>query len=206
MKTMEKVKIDSRKNAITVCVARIPFAVGDNKVVPKERAEEIESCQIAKVRAQKFFAWKLLERVLARCFGLKMEELDIRRTQNGKWGCSDLFFSLSHSGNFVAVAVSNGPVGIDVEKFDASRFSLALSEKIATEREREGGASPRNLIELWTKKEAVFKLSGGRAFIPKDIETSAFSTITRFFEDGGENYFVSVAADNAEYAEFFGLE
>ena len=201
---MKKMKNSVEKSNIFVYTSRFPFEVDDEKIFPPARAEEIESSNSDKVRREKFYVWKLLELALAQSLGLKAEEMDFRRTDNGKWECKECFFSLSHSGNFVAVAVSEEPVGVDIEKFDKSRFNGSLAEKIATEREK-GDISPQNMTALWTKKEAIFKLSGGKAFIPKNIETADYTTVTKTFQCGDENYFISVASPIADKAEFFSL-
>ena len=192
-----------KSDSVHVYVAHIPFKV-DNKKITPARAEEIESCADERVRQQKFYVWKLLERALSECLGLSIEKLDIRRTDSGKWECPECFFSLSHSGNFVAVAVSGEPVGVDIEKFDKPRFNRSLAEKILTAREK-GDISPNDLIALWTKKEAVFKLSGGKAFIPENIETADFPTVTKTFQCADESYYISVASSTAEKAEFVSL-
>ena len=184
-----------KSDSVHVYVAHIPFKV-DNKKITPARAEEIESCADERVRQQKFYVWKLLERALSQ-LGLSIEKLDIRRTDSGKWECPECFFSLSHSGNFVAVAVSGEPVGVDIEKFDEPRFNRSLAEKILTAREK-GDISPNDLIALWTKKEAVFKLSGGKAFIPKNIETADFPTVTKTIDSDDGSYFITVASKNAK--------
>lgn len=67
-------------------------------------------------------------------------------------------FSLSHSGSFVAVAVSPGVVGVDVERgrtltdLDAmAQHSCAPGETVRT---------PEEFFRLWTRKEALLKLTG----------------------------------------------
>ena len=196
-----------RANPIVhVYVARFPFPVEEETVFPSARAEEIARCSNADVRREKYFVWKLLESALAGSFGLKIQALDIKRAENGKWGCSACCFSLSHSGNFVAVAVSEKPVGVDIEKIDEAHFTDALAEKITTVREREeyrSAAAPVAMLNaLWTKKEAVFKLLGGKAFLPKNIEVSEYGTVTKMIQSDDGRYFVTVASENAAQTDF----
>lgn len=190
--------------SVFVYAVRFPFEVKDKKIIPPSRAKEIESCSDEKVRLQKFYSWKLLDKALSLSLGLKMKKLDISRTASGKWGCSKCFFSLSHSGNFVAVAVSEAPVGIDIERRDEGRFNAALAEKIVTDREQ-ADLSPKTVNCLWTKKEAIFKLSGDGAFIPENIETADYNTVTRELTDGNESYFLSVATKGEAKVEFRAL-
>ena len=160
------------------------------------------------MQQQKYYAWKLLERALAQSFGWKLNELDVSRNQNGKWECSACYFSLSHSGNVAAVAVAKEPVGVDIEAWNEARFTDALAEKIATAREREAlDCTDRKraaLNALWTKKEAIFKRMGERAFRPKLIEASEYATVTKAIQSGNERYLLSVACNNLEQAMFCG--
>lgn len=191
---------------VHVYVARFPFPVDEEKIFPPERADEIDRCSNPDVRREKYYAWKLLEKALMRSLGLNLKNLDIVRTENGKWECSACCFSLSHSGNFAAVAVSRKPIGVDIEKCDESRFTESFTKKIATERECEALDRLKErqaaLNELWTKKEAVFKLLGDKTFQPSNIEVSEYVTVTKVVQSEDERYFVTVASEDAERADF----
>ena len=190
---------------VHVYIAKFPFPVDSEKVVPRAREIEIESCSNLKVRQQKYYVWKLLESALMRSFGLKTGEINITKLDSGKWVCDECHFSLSHSDDFVVVAVSQKPVGVDIERCDESRFTNALLEKIATSRERE----ELRLVEtreeraaLWTCKEAIFKQSEDKFFQPGHIETSQYSTVTKSVQGEGGKYFVTVASEDAQSAIF----
>jgi 4'-phosphopantetheinyl transferase len=75
-----------------------------------------------------------------------------------------LEFNLSHSGDLVAIAVTNaGPVGIDIERLREVENLSSLSAKVFSTTElTEFGIvlSPREFLELWTTKEAVLKFTG----------------------------------------------
>lgn len=75
-------------------------------------------------------------------------------------------FSLSHSGPWVACAVSEHSVlGLDIEMLDGTRDLLALAEQSfdATEcaalKEKEGAARVAAFYTLWSTKEARYKLA-----------------------------------------------
>lgn len=193
---------------VHVYVAKFPFPVEREEILPKERAEEIEGCSNAGVRSQKYYSWKLLESALERSLGLSMDKLNFTRTESGKWECDGCHFSLSHSGSLVCVAVSRKRIGVDIEKLDEGRFTEALTAKIATVCEKstldalEEGARGRTLNALWTKKEAIFKQSEERYFHPERIETSEHKTVTRAVECADGTYLISVASEDAERASF----
>ncbi len=79
-------------------------------------------------------------------------------------GCP-LQFSISHSGDFVAGAVSDKPVGIDLQEL-RSISDRVLGRLYSPEERRWIGAGPitERAIRLWTMKEAYGKLLGTGIF------------------------------------------
>jgi len=98
---------------------------------------------------------------------LTRKEVVIKYDSNGKPFIDDnqLNISISHSGNFIALAVHpSKPVGIDVEKISekiqrvCQRF-LSADEQI----ELSNGDDIRKLIIVWSAKEALYKIIGFEA-------------------------------------------
>jgi 4'-phosphopantetheinyl transferase len=74
-------------------------------------------------------------------------------------------FSLSHSGPWLACAVSRqAALGLDIEMLDAGRDLLALAEQVfdvdsvTLLKSLEGDARTSAFYRMWSKKEAAFKL------------------------------------------------
>ena len=93
----------------------------------------------------------LLERMIKRIYG--KERFEINYNRNGKPLCDFCFFSISHSGDFAAVAVSDNQVGVDIqipggfkkrEKY--MLFSPAENEFVNAEN------SENRFYTLWTRK------------------------------------------------------
>ena len=193
---------------VHVYVARVPFEVDSAEIIPSERKEEIASCSNEQVRRAKFYVWKLLEDALMRSFALQIKDVPFSRTASGKWECSECCLSLSHSKDLVAVALSRGAVGVDVELKNEARFTGALAQKVCTEREENALAMLNEsdrasaLNVLWTKKEALFKCTGEGAFIPRNLETSGAKFATREIADGDRRYLLTVASEDAASALF----
>ena len=74
----------------------------------------------------------------------------------------EIHFNLSHCKNGIAVAVSDAPIGIDIESY--RNVSESLIRYTMNEEEQriihESDDPVRTFTEYWTKKEAVFKLRG----------------------------------------------
>ena len=96
----------------------------------KERIREIESCNNEDVKKQKFYAWVLLENV-AKKLGFLPENLQFKKLENGKWVCNEFEFSISHSKNFVVVAIDNKKIGVDIQ-IDTNINSEVFAKKILT--------------------------------------------------------------------------
>lgn len=77
-------------------------------------------------------------------------------------GMKEVFFNISHCKNAIAVALGNGPVGVDVERFVTP--TLSLLKRTMNEGEicavQHSSQPDKEFARLWTRKEAVFKMLG----------------------------------------------
>lgn len=79
--------------------------------------------------------------------------------------CKDVYFSISHSGDYVACIVSNVEVGIDIEKI--TDIDLNIAKRFFAKGEYEMILAFENakdkldaFYRIWTKKEAYIKMTG----------------------------------------------
>lgn len=84
----------------------------------RKRKDAIEKCKNELHKKQKYCVWKLLEYALARQ-GFDVPVVDFS-FEGGKWIASGIRFSLSHSYDYVAVAISDYPIGIDIQNTSAA--------------------------------------------------------------------------------------
>lgn len=180
---------------VDIYTAEIPDELKTEKIYPKQRAAEIESCGSEKVKREKYCVWKLLEYALNRSFGLRLKKLRFDKTENGKWQTDGCFFSLSHCDGVVAVAVSRKEVGVDVEKI-TEKLEAAKDRFLTKEESAEYALREDKLLylaEKWTQKESVFKMQGGKSFLPTAIQADEFTTKSLRLKEK-EEYVLSVAA------------
>lgn len=115
-------------------------------------------------RRQSVAAYRLLQRALREEYGIT-EPQELAIGEHGKPTLKDhpeIHFSLSHCRVAVACAVSDRPVGIDIESIRSYRPELAayvlseadLQEVMQAER------PDVEFIKRWTQKEAFLKLTG----------------------------------------------
>ena len=109
-------------------------------------------------------AYRLLQRALEQEFGIR-ELTQFIFDENGKPlldGHPDIHFSLSHCHEAVAVAVSDSPIGIDIET--TGHYSPEVARQVMSDdemRQIEASARPEvAFTRLWTMKESLFKLTG----------------------------------------------
>ncbi|WP_226701827.1 4'-phosphopantetheinyl transferase family protein [Microbulbifer elongatus] len=112
----------------------------------------------------------LLRKVLGKISGKSPDQLEFDRLPSGKPLLVDfpeLHFSLSHSGQWIALAVScEAPIGIDIEQPNKPRDFLRIARHYFHPQEctllesppRE--LMPMHFYRLWTMKEAFFKARG----------------------------------------------
>lgn len=69
-------------------------------------------------------------------------------------------WSISHTRAFSAGVVSRTPIGIDIEPIRVKRLEVVTAVASDDERSMFGEFGPRELVRVWTAKEAVLKKAG----------------------------------------------
>lgn len=200
-------QIDAVKDAfknrpyVYVYLSTFPFDT-DKSIYPKERKKEIDAVTNLKVKEEKFYVWKLLEKILCDKKDLPIKKVKFSK-QNAKWVADGFNFSLTHSKNVLAVAVAKNPVGVDIEFLDDERF-FYLKDKILTDSEiSEYSALPDcdkadYLARLWTVKESIFKMKNGDVFKPSLIESNVNTFISKKYIVNDKPFYLSISCKDAK--------
>lgn len=133
---------------------------------PAERARLARLRQPADQRRM-ITAWTLARTLLGAVLDVPPSAVPVRRhcaecggTDHGKPLVDGWHFSLSHSGEFVAVAVTQtAPVGVDLEYADRASDLSRLVRTLFAPGEA-ASAEPRDLLRTWVRKESVTKAVG----------------------------------------------
>lgn len=115
-------------------------------------------------------------------------------------GREDLFFNVSNSGKYVVIAVSDKPVGIDIQK--PVPFREGLVRKICSEAEtaKLGDETRKRLNLVWAVKEAYTKLTGtGIAMDLKTISYDLTDDCVTVFHNNNRVAFGKVVFSEAGY-------
>lgn len=191
---------ESRENMITIYYATLTELEKSNIVsdketlscivekVNKQRRNKILRCKNEKDKLRSLVAGLLLR------FGLEQEGIDYKKSEfiygehgkpmllhykyrnediNTQKGSQKVFFSLTHSDDYVACAISDETIGIDLEQTNRTLFSkekeqqlLSMAKRICTQREYVYFLNlPKEkrikaYVELWTRKESFAKADG----------------------------------------------
>ena len=107
------------------------------------------------------------------------------------------FFSISHSADMVICAVSDKPVGVDIERVReikrAGHYPLFTSDEASDINSSENPSL--RFLELWTQKEAYTKLLGGSVLKEGRLDLSSIDGI-KFTTKTDNSYIYTVC----EYA------
>ena len=183
-----------------VYYAKIPKKYTFEKVYPLSRQKEIDSATNIKVKEQKYFVWKLLSVSLNHLFGMDIKQFHFTKKTSGKWVCKEIYFSLSHSKNVVAVAISCEPVGVDLQAMVDLRGKL--ENKALTKKEKQEfnllqeEQKQEYLITKWAQKESVFKMKNRLVFKPSKIQASSYSLLNHTFTVGDQNFVLCTSGKN----------
>lgn len=131
------------------------------ELMSAERKIEVMRLVSAEKRASKIAADHLCRKAISDFCGISPEKIDFAKNGYGKPYAKNLpvYFSISHSGDWVVCTVSDKETGIDIEKIRPHKPKSA--EKFATEKELEYiYSAEKGFFEIWTLKEAYFKCIG----------------------------------------------
>lgn len=188
-------KYDDTENGVYVYLAIASVCLKD-VIMPKFEVEYLKNVENEKIIKQKTSAYALLKYAVKDVWGIDEDFSSFAKTENGKPYTDRYKFSISHCANLICVAVSKFEVGVDIEFIVTHRRWNMLAKKIVVASEEINNFDCKQLTNLWTKKEAIFKLLGKKIFVPKDIDTNLYITDTINLIDNydvNSEYFLSIA-------------
>lgn len=133
--------------------------------VQSEKRERILK-QGIKQNADNMLIGEILAKVaIKQTFGIDIARQKFAYTEYGKpylANFPNVHFNISHSGVYVACAVSDNPIGVDIQKIGEYNFDIA--KRVCNEKElnqiENGKDKASEFTKLWTQKEAILKMYG----------------------------------------------
>ena len=160
-------------------------------LLPPERQEKIARYRFEKDKLLSLAAGLLIRRAIGES-PITFDDHDKPYAQSG------VFFSVSHSGSVAAIAVDDIEVGLDVEQIpDENRLKIA--DRFYHPRERayvkEAQDQCRAFCEIWTRKEAVLKMTGeGISTDLTAFDTTALPLSAQLYTSDLDDYCISVCS------------
>lgn len=152
----------------------LPFAPPEKQErILRQRVKQNADNMLVGAALARYMIWKM--------FQIPVSQQHIAYGSHGKpylWDFPNVHFNISHSGQYVACAVADRPVGIDVQVIGVYRPEVAA--RVCSEEELSWiGTSDDPAAEftkLWTQKEAHLKMlgrgiAGGLKGLPTGDET-----------------------------------
>ena len=141
--------------------------VGLRSVVSKECCAEVLGYGNKEVALRRLLGEALVRFALKKYWNLTSEDYRIDRGEKGKpfiVGVENVFFNISHSGDYVVCAVSDREIGIDIEKRAKARMEVAgrffHGEEVAQLKMLEEDKQDQLFFNYWSVKESFLKYIG----------------------------------------------
>lgn len=206
------------KAVVDVYVSRIPedldfdSSAGKDlldEIYPQEKKDEILKISDNKLKKQKYWAWDILKRALCNSFYFNISDLTFKKDKFGKWTSGQVYFSISHSGDYVCVAVSNNKIGVDLEiksafenKFADPEEKKTFVNSILCSREANFDYTISDLLLMWQKKESIFKCYGKKTFDPSKIDSTKYGCSV-YTPKANTDLSVVICGEKVEYIKYY---
>lgn len=140
--------------------------------VSNVRQEQINRLHFDADKKLSLYSELLVRIEICKLLDIRNDEIVFGRNGYGKpylKGEPNFYFNLSHTRNAIVVAISDKPIGIDIEKIRIG--SLAIANRFFDKSEvayitREASGKDKRFYEVWTKKEAYVKYIGMGLSVP----------------------------------------
>ena len=127
------------------------------KLLSEDRKQAILRKRFEADRIASVLGEHLARQAISTLSGIPMEQIEFWRNEDGKPFCknADVYFSVSHSKNAVICAVSDSPIGADVElirevNFDITRFAFLGSDMDCLNSSADEQSKRERFFEIWT--------------------------------------------------------
>lgn len=174
-------------------------------MMSKTRASEIDRKKFDDSKRESVLGEMLARKGISELTGIDEEKIIFSRTENGKPYAdnTDIFFSISHSKEYVVCAVDKDGIGVDIEQIRAVEPRITNISCTESDKEYIFGTKSRDTFDadslerffvVWTAKEAYLKCKGTGIV---DLKTVSYNDIAPYCKTFNEyGYVISVYSKN----------
>ena len=169
--------------------------------LPDEKKEKLLRYRFEIDRKIGIYSQILIRCLICRVSGLKYRDIQINEGPTGKpyLACDPSYeFNISHTRNAVAAALSDKPIGVDIERIREIDINIAksvFSDKELNWLQDASKDQNRRFFDIWTKKEALVKYHGiGLSGDLKSYDVTGPLPGEEIFTAGLNGYSISVCS------------
>lgn len=110
---------------------------------------------------------------------LTLHDIQLSEKDRPHFNQADIDFNISHSGDYVTLAIDNQPIGIDIEKHRPVRIELFKRQFSTNEKQqiRQASNPQEQFFDFWSIKEAAIKADGRGVAVLSETEIISESTV-----------------------------
>jgi 4'-phosphopantetheinyl transferase len=136
------------------------------------------------------------------CYVTGRNDLPVTRTPEGKPYLPDMpdfHFNLTHSGDYVAIAYGQEPVGVDIEQIRADGIRPGIAQRFFSPAEQETAATEKGFFQIWSMKESYVKCLGtGLSYPMRKFDVLAEPLAMQFLVQALPGYVLTAFSSDAE--------
>jgi len=158
-------------DGVKIAVLRFDGEIDEDKFnsllfeVEPTKKESILTHKTKKDRDNMLIGALLLNYMLKKYYDINFEDIEFFYNEYGKpylKNADDIFFNISHSDNYIACAVCNREIGIDIEA--KRKYNEKLAQRVFSAQKQKylqkADDKDKEFTRLWTQKEAYLKMLG----------------------------------------------
>lgn len=149
---------------VSVDISNIEY--NDEKISSSYFCKRVNEYQTLEDKTRCYYSYLILKNLFAK-IKINLDNLNIKADKNGKPFVENvpIYFSISHSKNYVAAAISDKQIGLDIQSKSEYNSQIAKRYFSKTDNYKLEKAKQKDLMftRFWTKFESSLKLFGSIA-------------------------------------------
>ena len=143
------------------------------------------------VQKKSYYSWILLKNMVKEEYGVDIDKLDLKYNEYGKPYFDEFCFNISHSKDYIAVAISNENVGVDIQYINDNNLNK-LSKKINA-----NSNDKYEVFKRFSALEAYLKYVG-TGLLPSKLKEEVEITYQQIIKNENDEYILSIYSKNCK--------
>ena len=171
------------------------------KALPAQSLLIVNKYKNLEDRRNSLVAWYMLTKYLKNDYNIDLHNKEIMFNEYNKPYINGIYFNITHSKNYIGIAIANESCGIDIEVVDNNKiYKESFIKRVLSNIEYNEYLINKNndfLIENWTKKEAYFKRNSTGIIMSKLNKNLDYDATTiEIYDKFNNKYYLSISPKN----------